>query len=164
MNGNRDICNRDRWARFRFSVIGPLLSAPPEKGELRGELARLAAKLYKHPITDSGLRLGVSTIERWYYAARDAADPLETLKSRLRKDRGAHPSLPLAVRALILTQHQAHPGWSYRLHYAQPARADREQTGSVRPSCLLRGGASLDERPGAVSAQTKEDALHRWSS
>lgn len=117
MNGNRDICDRDRWARFRFSVIGPLLSAPPAKGELRGELSRLAAKLYKHPINDSGLRLGASTIERWYYAARDAADPVEALKSRLRKDRGAHPSLSFAIRALLLSQHQAHPSWRYRLHY-----------------------------------------------
>ena len=24
-----------RWARFRFSIIGPLLSAPPENGELQ---------------------------------------------------------------------------------------------------------------------------------
>ena len=23
-----------RWARFRFSIVGPLLSAPPEKGDL----------------------------------------------------------------------------------------------------------------------------------
>jgi len=24
-----------RWARFRFSIIGLLLSSPPEKGELK---------------------------------------------------------------------------------------------------------------------------------
>ncbi len=24
-----------RWARFRFSIIGPLLSAPPDKGALK---------------------------------------------------------------------------------------------------------------------------------
>ena len=51
MENNSDIPKRDQWARFRFSVIGPLLSAPPQKGELRAELERLARKLYKNPIT-----------------------------------------------------------------------------------------------------------------
>ena len=117
MNGDRDIPKRDRWARFRFSVIGPLLSSPPQKGQLRSQLERLAAIVYKHPITGDGVRFGVSTLERWYYAARDAADPIQTLSNRVRKDAGQHPSLPLPVRSLIRTQHRSHPSWSYRLHY-----------------------------------------------
>jgi len=117
MNGDKDISSRDRWARFRFSVIGPLLSAPPQKGELGPELARLASKLYKHPITGDGFRFGASTLERWYYAAREAADPIGILKNRLRKDAGAHPSLSPELRLLIRAQHHAHPSWSYRLHY-----------------------------------------------
>ena len=40
-----------RWARFRFSIIGPLLSAPPNAGELQKTLADLAAKQWRHPIT-----------------------------------------------------------------------------------------------------------------
>ena len=86
MNGERDISKRDRWARFRFSVIGPLLCAPPRQGDLRAELAHLAAKRYKHPITGTEVRFGLSTLERWYYSARDVADPIETLRNRLRKD------------------------------------------------------------------------------
>jgi hypothetical protein len=31
-----------RWARFRFSVIGRLLAAPPARGELARELSQLA--------------------------------------------------------------------------------------------------------------------------
>ena len=30
----RDPLERDRWARLRFSIVGPLLAAPPESGEL----------------------------------------------------------------------------------------------------------------------------------
>jgi hypothetical protein len=30
-----DPVDRDRWARLRFAIIGPLLAAPPLKGELR---------------------------------------------------------------------------------------------------------------------------------
>ena len=31
------------WARFRFSVVGSLLSSPPARGELKGALQALAA-------------------------------------------------------------------------------------------------------------------------
>ncbi|MAF17778.1 MAG: IS481 family transposase [Marinomonas sp.] len=117
MNGEHDISKRDQWARFRFSVIGPLFCAPPQPGELRAELARLAAKLYKHPISGSEVRFGLSTLERWYYAAREAADPIETLRDRLRKDAGAHPSVSLPLRLVIRAQHRSHPSWSYRLHH-----------------------------------------------
>jgi len=117
MKDDRDISDRERWAYFRFSVIGPLLSAPPEPGELRVELQRLAAKTYKHPITGNGVIFGLSTLERWYYAAREATDPVGALRNRVRKDAGGHPSVSLSLRALIRGQHRSHPGWSYRLHY-----------------------------------------------
>jgi putative transposase len=58
----------ERWARLRFSVIGQLLAAPPEKGALRGELEKLAARTWRHPVTDAPVGFGVSTIERWYSA------------------------------------------------------------------------------------------------
>jgi hypothetical protein len=29
----------ERWAHLRFSVVGPLLAAPPERGALQAELA-----------------------------------------------------------------------------------------------------------------------------
>jgi len=111
------ISRAERWARFRFSVIGPLLSAPPERGQLHEELARLAARSYQHPISGAGICIGLSTVERWYYAARDAADPLRVLRNRVRKDAGEHPSVGLLLRDAIRVQHREHPGWSYQLHY-----------------------------------------------
>ncbi|MGH8579080.1 MAG: IS481 family transposase, partial [Gammaproteobacteria bacterium] len=42
---------RDRWARLRFSIIGPLLAAPPGPGELHEALTELAEKSWRHPIT-----------------------------------------------------------------------------------------------------------------
>jgi hypothetical protein len=50
--------SHERWARFRFSVIGPLLAAPPEWGELRGQLKSLAAKKWLHPITGERVQFG----------------------------------------------------------------------------------------------------------
>jgi hypothetical protein len=57
--------SHEQWARFRFSVIGPLLAAPPERGELQEQLKSLAAKKWHHPITGQWVQFGLSTIERW---------------------------------------------------------------------------------------------------
>ena len=40
MAENRSTPARARWARFRFGVIAPLLTAPPEPGELAAEHRR----------------------------------------------------------------------------------------------------------------------------
>jgi hypothetical protein len=55
-------CSHERWARFRFSVIGPLLAAPPEWGELQEQLKSLAAKKWHHP-ADNGFNLALNA--RW---------------------------------------------------------------------------------------------------
>ena len=43
MKKSFDPPKRDRWARLRFSVIGPLMASPPEPGRLRDALLILAA-------------------------------------------------------------------------------------------------------------------------
>jgi len=43
---------RERWARFRFAVVGPLLACPPERGELQRELERLAVQTWKNPLDE----------------------------------------------------------------------------------------------------------------
>ena len=78
---------RDRWARLRFAIIGPLLAAPPtSRGELRQTLQGLAKKNWTHPVTGVTIRFGFSTLERWYYAARKAQDPVAVLRRRKRCD------------------------------------------------------------------------------
>ena len=47
MNDQGDAQDRDRWARLRFSIIGPLLAAPAERGELRAALVALSAKTWR---------------------------------------------------------------------------------------------------------------------
>jgi transposase InsO family protein len=64
------------------------------------------------------LRFGVSTIERWYYAARAAkADPVSALKTRVRLDAGSQRSLNETLASAIQAQYRAHPGWTVQLHY-----------------------------------------------
>jgi len=69
-----------------------------------------------HPETGDPIRFARSTIERWYYAARTSQSPVEVLRRRVRKDAGSQPSLPVALRAAIRTQWQAHKGWTVQLH------------------------------------------------
>jgi transposase InsO family protein len=102
---------------LRFAIIGPLLAAPPAVGELQAALAALSVKPWRHPVTGLDVRFGVSTLERWYYAARRAADPVATLRNRLRGDIGRFPSLSPSAVEVLTTQYREHPGWTAQLHF-----------------------------------------------
>lgn len=117
-----------RWARLRFSIIGPLLAAPPGPGELSHKLKALAAQTYIHPTSGQPVRFGASTIERWFYAARDAADPMHILRTRMRSDRGTHPSIEAALQEIIGGQYQSNPDWTYQLLYDNVAVTAKQQT------------------------------------
>jgi putative transposase len=107
----------ERWAQFRFSVIGLLLAAPPSRGELQVQLQELAAKKWRHPISGEWTLFGFSTLERWYYKAlRSKAGPVDALKRKIRSDQGQHPSLSIKLTQVLAQQHRQHPNWSYQLH------------------------------------------------
>ncbi len=111
------LAQRDRWARLRFAIIGPLLAAPPVAGELREQLNALAAKTWRHPFTGLEIRFGVSTLERWLYAARKAADPVQALRNQIRRDIGRFPSLSAEAVQALTSQHREHPSWTAQLHH-----------------------------------------------
>jgi len=80
-------------------------------------MSALAAKAWRHPVSGLDVRFGVSTLERWYYTARAAADPVAALRNRLRGDIGRFPSLTPAAITLLTTQYREHPNWSAQLHF-----------------------------------------------
>src|SRR5215510_6572082 len=107
----------ERWAHFRFSVIGALLAAPPERGQLQIQLRELAERKWRHPINGQWVQLGLSTIERWYYkASRSKEGPVEVLKRKIRCDHGQHPALSAKLGETLSSQYRQHPNWSYQLH------------------------------------------------
>src|SRR5262245_27995475 len=109
--------SHQRWAQFRFGVVGGLLAAPPPRGQLHEQIRQLAAKSWCHPLSGQTLQLGASTIERWYYAARNEKNhPVEVLQRKIRSDHGQHPALSSKLREALTAQHQLHPSWSYQLH------------------------------------------------
>jgi len=107
----------ERWARFRFSVIGQLLASPPPKGELNKEIEALAERQWRHPITGERVRFAFSTIERWFYNAVKRDDPVAVLQRKLRADAGQQPAISSAARQIIIDQYAAHKSWSVQLHH-----------------------------------------------
>ena len=108
----------ERWAHLRFSVVGRLLAAPPGEGELREELEKLSERQWRHPVTEAPVRFAFSTLERWYYQARNGgADPVGVLRKRVRKDQGSQPAMGEQLKAALLSQYGAHKSWSYQLHH-----------------------------------------------
>jgi putative transposase len=108
---------RVRWARLRFSIIGPLLASPPEMGQLRKRFSELSSCCWRHPTTGEALHFDDKTIERWYYLARNQDDPLRALERKVPKHAGTHPKVSASLGEAIARQHSDHKRWSYQLHY-----------------------------------------------
>jgi transposase InsO family protein len=122
------------WARFRFSVIGSLLSAPLARGELKAAIQSLAEKIWTHPVTGREVQYAATTIERWYYKARNEQhDPVRVLQRAVRKDLGK-VSLSLKLAEHLRGQYRDHPHWSYQLHYDNLASAVKADPSRV-PLC-----------------------------
>src|SRR2546425_12079329 len=89
MSDDEKARTHQRWAHLRFSIVGPLLAAPPPRGELEAELKKLAATSRLHPVTGQPAQFSASTIDRWYYAERaDKQDPGGALRGKIRRDAG----------------------------------------------------------------------------
>jgi putative transposase len=139
MGKDDDTPARVRWARLRFSIVGPLLHSPPEAGEVRARIEELARRPWRHPHTGEAVHFSFKTIERWYYMARESPEPIVALERKVPKHAGTHPSVSAAVAEAIARQHADHPRWSYQLHHDNLAALARED-----PRLLpLAGYASL---------------------
>ena len=106
---------RERWARFRFGIIAALLSAPPVPGELSASIEELAAKTWRHPSTGEAVHFSAKSIERWYYAVKDEAEPIQALERKVPSHAGTHPSISEAVATAIHKLRQEHPRWTFQL-------------------------------------------------
>ena len=107
----------ERWARFRFAIIGPLLAAPPQYGELQQAFRTLAASVWRHPIHGTDYRISADSIERWYYKSHRAVDPVSALRPQRREDAGRTRRLPAQLVSVIERQYQQHCDWTVQLHY-----------------------------------------------
>jgi transposase InsO family protein len=86
------------------------------RGKLRRTLTRLSKQTWVHPVTGEPTIFGFSTIEAWYYQARDEQNPIEALRRKLRSDIGQQRAMSALLLTELERQYRAHPGWSYQLH------------------------------------------------
>ena len=161
------------WAHLRFSVVGHLLAAPPQRGDLKDELERLAAKKWVHPVTGEPSGFGFSTIERWFNEARNASqDPVNALRRKIRTDSGQQASVGDALRHALLAQYAAHKGWSVQLHHDNlvalaamaPEIGKTPSYSTVRRFMKAHGQfrrrrVSSKRTPGALAAEARIDTL-----
>lgn len=152
---------RQRWAQFRFAVIGPLLAAPPPPGELQRTLAQLAERTWQHPIHATPVKFGFSTLERWYHAARsERSDPVGALRPRRRADAGQSRRLSDVLAEAIRRQYAEHRHWSVQLHYdnlavlvdAEPMRGPLPSYSTVLRFFRAQGLDKRRRRPAQPSA------------
>jgi putative transposase len=158
----------DTWARFRFSVVGSLLSSPHDHGALKTAIDTLAARTWTHPTTGREVQFSAVTIERWYYTAlRRHDDPVAALRRAVRKDSG-QIVLATALAEQLGLQYQKSPHWSYQLHYdnlaawvkAHPSAGRLPSYSTVKRYMQARGllrrpRPRLSQRPGELRADAR---------
>ena len=131
-----------RWGAFRYSVIGPLLSSPPDPGKLGEAIKALAQRCWKHPLTGEGVTFAPATIEGWYYRCKNAQnDPITSLNRKQRGDSGAQRAFDTPLEEKIKEQYENHPWWTVELHHKNLAASLKKGSPPIRPpsySTLLR--------------------------
>ena len=133
--GSDGLGEREAEAVWRLGIIGSLLASPPAHGDLAAALRALAVREWRHPVDGRAVRLSVPTLERWYYAARDADDPMRALRRSPRRAAGVRKAMSAALAQALPEQHRTYPDWTVRLHYDNlRARARRDPTLGPPPS------------------------------
>jgi transposase InsO family protein len=95
-----------------------LLSAPPAPGELKAALEALSRQYFNHPIFEGRkIRLARSTIERWFYTAKNARNPIEALRRSVRRDAGRFKAMDPRMVEALLAQYREYPYWTCKLHH-----------------------------------------------
>jgi len=166
--------SRQRLAQLRFAIIGPLLAQPPRSGELRAAIERLAAQSWTHPISGEPVRFAYPTIERWFYQARKATDPVDVLRARRRSDAGHARQLTPHMVELLREQHRQFPAWTIQLHYDNLIAVLKTEASASQPSYATvrrffkRSGLERlrrrpKARPGEIVAATRRAHLETRS-
>jgi transposase InsO family protein len=149
-------------------VVGELLFSPPPKGQLQNAIHHLAQKNYRHPIEPNRrICFGASTIERWYYKAKEAQDPIAALGRKIRSDAGIRWSMSQEQLAALKAQYEAHPRWNVQLHYDNLVALAQEQPQlAPMPSYktvlrCMRENAWLKTRQPAKPTEGQQQAAER---
>jgi len=164
-----ELSNAEKWAQFRLSVIGSLLISPPKQGDLSNELKKLSQQTWVHPLTGKLKQWSETSIERWYYKAKDSnSKAIMVLRNKTRSDIGECRALSQAIQDYLKAQYKQHISWSVQLHYdnlvcaveAEPQLGELASYTTVRrfmksEELVKKGYRRGPKSPGALKAQKR---------
>jgi len=148
---------RNKIALFRYGVISVLVGRKPARGERKRTLEKLAGVTWKTP-DGSERRFAAATIGTWLDRYRNHG--FESLKPKLRSDRGTVQALTPGQVELILDMKREDPGRTAKLIQRELELAGALREGQVHVTTIQR----LLRREGLSGPVTELDrpARYRW--
>lgn len=126
---------RQQLALFRISVLGPLVGARLEHGEL-AELCRIAAARTWELPNGAVTEVSARTIEAWFYAYQSGG--FAALHPRRRSDADKPRAIPEELKTLILRLKQEKPRRSVKRIIRVLERAKKVERGALTKSTVHR--------------------------
>ena len=128
--------DRRKIALWRYSILGPLVSARLEYGDRREHFLHAAQRLYDHPLRDRKVRVSPRTIEDWYYAYLSAG--VEGLEPRTRKDAKQSRALSPEIESILVRAKSQRPRRSVRQLIRILVRAGKVAPDTLAPATVYR--------------------------
>lgn len=122
-------------ALWRYSVLGPLVSARLEYGDRREHFLHAARLVYERPCGRK-VQLSPRTIEDWYYAYLRRG--LEGLEPRTRSDANKGRALSAEIEALLIRAKRTRPRRAIRQLIRILVRAGKAAPGQLSPATVHR--------------------------
>jgi transposase InsO family protein len=149
---------RRQIAVWRATVLGPLVSARLEHGDVRSLCEQAAARVHELP-DGRPVRISWRTVEAWYYAYKSGG--FEALMPKGREDRGRSRAIGAEVADLIVRAKLEKPRRSIRriikmLVRAKVVRKSELSRSSVHRLLVSQGISCHRPSRGAAGAPSKE--------
>lgn len=143
-------------ALWRVSVLGPLISARLEHGEVRAMCEQTASRTHQMP-DGRFVVLSWRTVETWHYAYKRGG--FAALMPQTRSDRGSSRAIPEQLAELVVRAKREKPRRSVRRIIRMLERAGKVRRGELSRSSVHR----LLARHGVSSRPVRGPAAERRS-
>lgn len=149
---------RQRIALWRLAVLGPLMSARLEHGDVTAYLRQAAERLHRMP-DGLEIRLSESTIEAWHYAYQGSG--LAALMPKQRSDKGTTRAIRPEVAELLLRAKAEKPRRSIRRLIKMLVRAGVARPGELSKSSVHRllSAADMSWRPSRAEVRERRSFI-----
>jgi transposase InsO family protein len=134
------------WALWRYSILGPLVSARLEHGDRAAYIKEAAARYHTTP-EGKEILISARTIEEWFYLYKKGG--LEALKNQPRSDRGRTHIRP-EIQERLITLKREKPRRSIRRLIKMLVR-----TGEVKQKELSRSSVQRFLKSQGLSARSR---------